>query len=72
MIMFALVSALGLALLSGTTRPVIIMVGLDFFIASFAAGVGEAVDIPGRGVPHRGSRAGGGVLRWSTGWLTSL
>jgi sugar porter (SP) family MFS transporter len=40
MIVFALVAALGLGLLSGTTRLVIIMVGLDFFIASFAIGVG--------------------------------
>ncbi|HWG01917.1 MAG TPA: MFS transporter, partial [Trebonia sp.] len=40
MIVFALVAALGLAFLSGTTRLVIIMVGLDFFIASFAVGVG--------------------------------
>jgi MFS transporter, SP family, arabinose:H+ symporter len=40
MIIFALVSALGLAWLSGTTRLVVIMIGLDFFIASFAIGVG--------------------------------
>jgi sugar porter (SP) family MFS transporter len=40
MIVFALVSALGLALLSGTVRLVVIMIGLDFFIASFAVGVG--------------------------------
>jgi MFS family permease len=40
MIVFALVSALGLAFLSGTTRLVVIMIGLDFFIASFAIGVG--------------------------------
>src|SRR5579875_3056281 len=40
MIVFALVSALGLAWLHGTARLVIIMVGLDFFIASFAVGVG--------------------------------
>jgi MFS family permease len=40
MIVFALVAALGLALLSGTARLVVIMVGLDFFIASFAIGVG--------------------------------
>src|SRR5215470_13407447 len=40
MIVFALVSALGLAFLSGTARLVVIMVGLDFFIASFAVGVG--------------------------------
>jgi sugar porter (SP) family MFS transporter len=40
MIIFALVSALGLALLSGTPRLVVIMIGLDFFIASFAVGVG--------------------------------
>jgi sugar porter (SP) family MFS transporter len=40
MIVFALVSALGLALMSGTLRLVVIMVGLDFFIASFAIGVG--------------------------------
>ncbi|HYZ53884.1 MAG TPA: sugar porter family MFS transporter [Streptosporangiaceae bacterium] len=40
MIVFALVSALGLAWLSGTARLVVIMIGLDFFIASFAIGVG--------------------------------
>jgi sugar porter (SP) family MFS transporter len=40
MAVFALVAALGLAFLSGTPRLVIIMVGLDFFIASFAIGVG--------------------------------
>jgi SP family arabinose:H+ symporter-like MFS transporter len=40
MIVSALVAALGLALLSGTPRLVIIMVGLDFFIASFAVSVG--------------------------------
>jgi SP family arabinose:H+ symporter-like MFS transporter len=40
MIVFALVAALGLAFLSGTTRLVVIMVGLNFFIASFAVGVG--------------------------------
>ena len=40
MIVFALVAALGLALLSGTPRLVVIMIGLDFFIASFAVGVG--------------------------------
>jgi MFS transporter, SP family, arabinose:H+ symporter len=40
MIVFALVAALGIAFLSGTPRLVIIMIGLDFFIASFAIGVG--------------------------------
>jgi sugar porter (SP) family MFS transporter len=40
MIVFALVSALGLAFLSGDARLVVIMIGLDFFIASFAIGVG--------------------------------
>jgi sugar porter (SP) family MFS transporter len=40
MIAFALLAALGLAFLSGTPRLVIIMIGLDFFIASFAIGVG--------------------------------
>jgi MFS family permease len=40
MIVFALVSALGLAFLSGDARLVVIMIGLDFFIASFAVGVG--------------------------------
>jgi MFS family permease len=40
MIVFALVSALGLAALSGTARLIVIMIGLDFFIASFAVGVG--------------------------------
>ena len=40
MIVFALVSALGLAFMHGTPRLVVIMIGLDFFIASFAVGVG--------------------------------
>jgi MFS transporter, SP family, arabinose:H+ symporter len=40
MITFALVAALGLAFMSGTARLVVIMIGLDFFIASFAVGVG--------------------------------
>jgi sugar porter (SP) family MFS transporter len=40
MIVFALVAALGLTVLSGTAGLVVIMVGLDFFIASFAVGVG--------------------------------
>jgi MFS transporter, SP family, arabinose:H+ symporter len=40
MIIFALVAALGLAATSGTLRLVVIMIGLDFFIASFAIGVG--------------------------------
>jgi MFS family permease len=37
------VSALGLAGLSGTPRLVVTMVGLDLFIASFAIGVGVLV-----------------------------
>jgi SP family arabinose:H+ symporter-like MFS transporter len=40
MIVFALVAALGLVATSGTLRLVVIMIGLDFFIASFAVGVG--------------------------------
>jgi MFS transporter, SP family, arabinose:H+ symporter len=40
MIIFALIAALGLAFTSGTLRLVVIMIGLDFFIASFAVGVG--------------------------------
>ena len=40
MIVFALVAAAGLTLTHGTFRLVVIMVGLDFFIASFAIGVG--------------------------------
>ena len=40
MIVFALIAALGLAFTSGTLRLVVIMVGLDFFLASFAIGVG--------------------------------
>ena len=40
MIVFALVAAAGLTFLSGTARLVVIMIGLDFFIASFAVGVG--------------------------------
>ncbi len=40
MIVFALVAAAGLTLTHGTFQLVVIMVGLDFFIASFAIGVG--------------------------------
>jgi MFS transporter, SP family, arabinose:H+ symporter len=40
MIVFALVAAAGLTWFSGDLRLVVIMVGLDFFIASFAIGVG--------------------------------
>jgi SP family arabinose:H+ symporter-like MFS transporter len=40
MIISALVAALGLALLTGTAKLAVIMIGLDFFIASFAVGVG--------------------------------
>jgi len=40
MIVFALVAALGRAAQSGIPRLVVIMIGLDFFIASFAIGVG--------------------------------
>ena len=40
MIVFALIAALGLAATSGTLRLVVIMTGLDGFIASFAIGVG--------------------------------
>jgi MFS transporter, SP family, arabinose:H+ symporter len=41
MIIFAVVSALGLVVVpAGNWRLVIIMIGLDFFIASFAVGVG--------------------------------
>ena len=40
MIVFALIAALGLVLPTGTGRLVVIMIGLDFFIASFAVGVG--------------------------------
>jgi len=38
--LYYVVAALGLAFLSGTPRLVVIMIGLDFFIASFAVGVG--------------------------------
>ena len=40
MIVFALIAAAGLTLAHGTFQLVVIMVGLDFFIASFAIGVG--------------------------------
>ncbi len=40
MIVFALVAAAGLTLTHGTFQLIVIMVGLDFFIASFAIGVG--------------------------------
>src|ERR1700759_1975381 len=47
MIVSALIAAAGLAFTSGTFRLVVIMVGLDCFIAAFAVGVGG----PGWG-PH--------------------
>jgi sugar porter (SP) family MFS transporter len=37
---FAVVAAAGLGFLSGTAKLIMVMVGLDFFIASFAVGVG--------------------------------
>jgi MFS transporter, SP family, arabinose:H+ symporter len=40
MIISALIAALGIAFLSGTFQLVVIMIGLDAFIASFAVGVG--------------------------------
>jgi SP family arabinose:H+ symporter-like MFS transporter len=40
MAIFAVVAAAGLGFLSGTPRLVLVMIGLDFFIASFAVGVG--------------------------------
>jgi sugar porter (SP) family MFS transporter len=40
MIVFAVIAAAGLAFTSGTFRLVVIMIGLDGFIASFAVGVG--------------------------------
>jgi MFS transporter, SP family, arabinose:H+ symporter len=40
MTIFALVAAAGLGFLTGTARLALVMVGLDFFIASFAVGVG--------------------------------
>jgi len=40
MIVFALVSAAGLGLMSGLGQKIVVMIGLDFFIASFAVGVG--------------------------------
>jgi sugar porter (SP) family MFS transporter len=40
MMLFALVAAAGLGFVAGTARLVLVMVGLDFFIASFAIGVG--------------------------------
>ena len=40
MAIFALVAAAGLGFASGDFRLVLVMVGLDFFIASFAVGVG--------------------------------
>lgn len=40
MALFALLSAAGLGLLTGTAHIVIVMLGLDLFIASFAIGVG--------------------------------
>ena len=40
MIVFALIAAVGLTFTHGTFRLVVIMIGLDFFIASFAIGVG--------------------------------
>lgn len=40
MAVFALVSAAGVGLLAGPSRIVVVMVGLDRFIASFATGIG--------------------------------
>jgi MFS family permease len=40
MIVSALIAALGIAFVSGTFQLVVIMIGLDAFIASFAVGVG--------------------------------
>jgi len=40
MAVFALVAAAGLGFLSGDAKLVLVMIGLDFFIASFAVGVG--------------------------------
>ena len=40
MVVSAVVSAAGLAALSGTVKLIVIMIGLNFFIASFAVGVG--------------------------------
>ncbi len=40
MALSAVLTAGGLALLSGMTRIVVVTIGLDAFIASFAAGVG--------------------------------
>jgi MFS transporter, SP family, arabinose:H+ symporter len=40
MTIFALVAASSLGFLSGTARLIQVMIGLDFFIASFAIGVG--------------------------------
>jgi sugar porter (SP) family MFS transporter len=40
MAVFAVVAAAGLGFLSGTAKLILVMVGLDFFIASFAVGVG--------------------------------
>jgi sugar porter (SP) family MFS transporter len=40
MIIFALVAAGGLAFLGGTTKIIVVMIGLSLFIASFAVGVG--------------------------------
>ena len=40
MALSALLTAVGLALLPGMTRIVVVTIGLDAFIASFAAGVG--------------------------------
>ena len=40
MTVFMLVSALGVAFLTGTPKTVVVMVGFSFFITSFAIGVG--------------------------------
>jgi hypothetical protein len=72
MIVFALVSALGLALLSGTARLVVIMIGLDFFIASFAVGVGGTGGrCRARCSPPRSAARPPRSPRRSPGWPTS-
>ena len=40
MLVFAVLAAVGLGALSGTTRIIVVAIALDLFIASFAAGVG--------------------------------
>lgn len=72
MIVFALVSAVGLAYAHGTLRLVVIMIGLDFFIASFAVGVGgTGWTLQGEVFPTAVRGQAAAFAAMITGWPTS-